>query len=253
MTYRYSDQARIEYFCDGFTILRSLIPPSLLSDLRTETDKARVIARQQGGPQTQRLQPVYAYDELNHQPFRDFSNLPELQATVRGILGNEHGVSEIMGVLLEPAKQAWATNWHRDWVHHIGSIDPVEFLKVMKNPLMFNQLNAALYDDHSLWVVPRSHDREDTEQEKSAFGAVPAPGPELTDSMTMEERERVCGDYCRKMPGAQQVSLLAGDCAFYRSCQWHIGTYVPYTKRATLHDGFYGPDDLAWQKALKAQ
>src|SRR5436305_21825 len=111
MSYRYTDQNREEYFTQGFTILRGLVPATLLSDLRRETDKAREIARAKNGPQTQRLQPVYAYDELNHQTFRDFLNLPEFQKTVFGILGSDHGQSDIMGVLLEPATSAWATNW----------------------------------------------------------------------------------------------------------------------------------------------
>jgi len=252
MSYQYTQQNRDEYFTQGFTILRGLIPPSLLTDLRRETDKARDIARAKYGPQTQRLQPVYAYDELNHQTFRDFLNLPELQATVNGILGDDHGQSDIMGVLLEPSSSAWATNWHRDWVHHDARVDKVDFEKVMMNPLMFNQFNAPLYDDHSLWVIPGSHNRLDTEAEKTAFGAIPVPAPKIDDSMSLAERELICSEYVRQMPGATPTALFAGDCAFYRSCQWHIGTYVPYTKRATLHDGFYGPEDLAWQLALKS-
>jgi len=251
MSYRYTNQNREEYLLDGFTVLRGLIPASLLADLRLETDKARVIAREQNGPQTQRLQPVYAYPELRHECFRDFLNLPEFVKTVYGILGDDHPQSEIMGVLLEPAGKPWATNWHRDWMHHNAKIDPVEFSKLMRNPLMFNQFNAALWDDHSLWVVPGSHDRDDTPEEIAAFGQVPVPPPSFKDHQSNEERELICGEYLRQMPGAHQVSLLAGDCAFYRSCQWHIGTYVPYTKRATLHDGFYGPDDLAWQAKIK--
>ena len=251
MSYKYTEQNRDEYFSQGFTIMRGLIPPSLLTDLRHETDKARDIARAKNGPQTQRLQPVYAYDELNHQAFRDFLNLPEMQATVLGILGADHGQSDIMGVLLEPASNAWATNWHRDWVHHDSRVDPIQFEKVMMNPLMFNQFNAPLWDDHSLWVVPGSHNRVDTPEEVSAYGSIPVPPPALADSMSLEERELVCSEYVRKMPGGISTALLAGDCAFYRSCQWHIGTYVPYTKRATLHDGFYGPEDLAWQQSVR--
>ena len=38
--------------------------------------------RRQRGPQAQRLQPVYAYDDLDHRSFRDFLNLPEMRATV---------------------------------------------------------------------------------------------------------------------------------------------------------------------------
>ena len=61
------------------------------------------------------------------------------------------------------------------------------------------------------------------------------------------ERELACLAYTRRMPGAVQVPLAAGDVAFYRAVGWHIGNYVPYIKRATLHDGFYGPDDRAWK------
>ena len=38
------------------------------------------------------------------------------------------------------------------------------------------------------------------------------------------------------MPGAVQLRLSAGDFALYRSSAWHIGNYVPYRKRATIHD-----------------
>ena len=116
---------------------------------------------------------------------------------------------------------------------------------------MFSQLNAALYDDHSLWVVPYSHSREDNEEEHSVFPKVPPPGPALTSNMTPAERESACLTYTRKMPGAKPVQLFAGDVAFYRACQWHIGNYVPYTRRATLHDGFYGPGDLQWQETVR--
>jgi ectoine hydroxylase-related dioxygenase (phytanoyl-CoA dioxygenase family) len=117
--------------------------------------------------------------------------------------------------------------------------------------LMFNQLNAALYDDHSLWVVPYSHGREDSTAERDIFPKVPPPGPSLTSTMTHAERESACLVYTRKMPGAVPVQLFAGDVAFYRACQWHIGNYVPYVKRATLHDGFYGPADLQWQETVR--
>jgi hypothetical protein len=106
MAFRYTEQNREEYITDGFTILRDLIPASLLADLRRETDRAREIARTKHGPQAQRLQPVYAYEELNAQTFRDFLGLEGMRATVEGILGPEHRQTDIMGVLLEPAEKA---------------------------------------------------------------------------------------------------------------------------------------------------
>lgn len=249
MTFCYSERNREEYHSLGLTVLRDAIPGALLADLRRETDTAREITRRENGPQAQRLQPVYRYPDLNPQPFRDFLALPELRRTVEEILGPEHAESDIMGVLFEPRETAWATPWHRDWGYNVPGIDLDAFFDAaLHKPGMFSQLNGALYDDHSLWVVPGSHNRRDTEAEQGAFGGrVPPPGPAVSGQMSAVERERVCRAYARGMPGAVQVGLGAGDVAFYRAVGWHVGNYVPYTKRATLHDGFYGPEDRAWQ------
>jgi hypothetical protein len=252
MGFVFTEQHREEYFRDGYTVLEGLIPPALLSDLRRQTDKARDIARRENGPNCQRLQPVYKYEELDHRPFTDFLRLPGLRAAVEDMLGSEHRESEIRGVLLEPAERAWCTAWHRDWGYNVPGIDVAAFFRHVNNPRMFNQLNAALYDDHSLWAVPRSHNREDTSEEREAFPRIPPPGPDLTDAMTPEQREAACTAYCRRMPGATPILLAAGDVAFYRNSTWHLGTYVPYIKRATLHDGFFGPEDLQWQAEVRA-
>src|SRR5690349_3336027 len=49
VTFRYSERNQEEYRRDGLTILRGLIPASLLTDLRREADKAREIARRERG------------------------------------------------------------------------------------------------------------------------------------------------------------------------------------------------------------
>jgi hypothetical protein len=251
MAFEYTEHNREEYFDAGFTVLRDLIPPSLLTDLRIETDKARDLARKLHGPRAQRLQPIYNYPELDYHPFHDFSALPELQRTVNEVLGDSHRESNIMGVLLEPAAECWCTHWHRDWGYNAPHVKLEPFFAAARDLQMFNQLNAALYDDHSLWVVPYSHNREDSSAEREVFPKVPPPGPELISSMSPAEREGACLAYTRKMSGATPVQLFAGDVAFYRACQWHIGNYVPYAKRATLHDAFYGPGDLKWQEMVR--
>src|SRR5689334_13472530 len=103
MSFHYTDRNRGEYVTDGFTIGRDRSRATRLADVRRETDTARESARAKHGVQARRLQPVYAYGELNAPPFRGFLALPELRATVAGILGPEHNQSNIMGVLLEPA------------------------------------------------------------------------------------------------------------------------------------------------------
>ena len=250
MAFRFTERHREEYLTNGVTILRGLIPAPLLSALRREADKGRALARAQQGPQVQRIQPVYAYAELDHRPFREFLALPELRACVEATLGRDHGPSEIMGILLEPRDAAWCTNWHRDWLN-VPGLDIDAFNQVRDNLRMFNQLNGALYDDHSLWVVPGSHHRADSEAEATVFPTVPPAPPEFPAHCSAVERELACTHYVRRMPGAVPVVLSAGDVAFYRATAWHIGTYVPYTKRATLHDGFYGPEDHAWRERMQ--
>ncbi|MES4793363.1 MAG: hypothetical protein C4321_10660, partial [Chloroflexota bacterium] len=184
MAFQYTDRHREEYERDGLTVLRGVIPPALVEDLRRESETARELARRRHGPQVQRLQPVYAYEELNSRPFRDFLELPGMRAAVENILGPTHAPSDIMGILLEPAEEAWCTGWHRDWGYNVSGLDLDEFFRVIRNLRMFNQLNGALYDDHSLWVVPGSHNRDDTAEERAAFPRVPPPGPALSPEMT---------------------------------------------------------------------
>ncbi|MGC4044997.1 MAG: hypothetical protein QM758_14495 [Armatimonas sp.] len=114
MSFAYSERNYDEYYTDGLTVLRGLIPPTLLADLRAQAEIARELARSISGPSAQRLQPVYKFSELDHQPFRDFLNLDGLRTTVLNILGPEHTASDIMGILFEPRDNAWCTHWHRD-------------------------------------------------------------------------------------------------------------------------------------------
>ena len=214
-----TEQHRLDYEGDGLTVLRGVIPPALLGDLRRGTDAAREIARHRGGPQVQRLQPVYAYEGLDHRVFRDFLDLPGLRTTVAGVLGPDYRTGDIMGVLLEPAEQAWTTGWHRDVIHNRSESNADEDRwRAVLNPRMFSQLNGALYDDHSLWVVPGSHRRRDSPREWATGTA----GPGLSDGLSAPERERACLAHVRRMPGGTPVGLFAGDVALYRATGWHV-------------------------------
>ena len=244
MKFQFTKQHHTEYVVHGLTILRGLIPSSLLADLRRETDTVREIARARHGPQAQRLQPVWSYEGFDHGPFRDFLGLPGLNDTVQGILGPEHCPSERMAVFLEPERKAWCGAWHRDW-GNVPGVDQDAFFRTAADIRMYNQMNAALYDDHSLWVVPGSDRRRDTDEERAAFPSLPPPVPELRSDITSAEREAACLEYAQIMPGGVPVMLFAGDVAFYRACIWHFGCYLPYARRATLHDSFLCDEDRA--------
>ena len=115
---------------------------------------------------------------------------------------------------------------------------------------LFNQLNCAIHEDHCTWVVPGSHLRGDLPRESARFPNGSMRGPEL-EGKSYEERERICLEYCESMPGAVCLHLNAGDFALYRNTLWHLGSYVPYTKRATLHDVIDTPEFIEWRKTAR--
>ena len=63
MAFQFSEEYIAQYYRDGYTILREILPPSLIRDLRRVTDAGRAIAREESGPQAQRLQPMERYVE----------------------------------------------------------------------------------------------------------------------------------------------------------------------------------------------
>jgi hypothetical protein len=246
MAFQLSDRHIEEYHTQGYTVFRGILPPGLIGELRRVTERVREIARERHGPQAQRLQPVASYD-LDQRPFDEFRDLPELRAAITALLSPRHtyGSREILGVLIEPADLPYCTAWHRDWRDNMRGLDPSEWEAVFQDLAYFNQLNVALYEDDCTWVVPGSHLRRDLPREEARFPERPPRGPDL-EGRTYEERERLCLGYCESMPGAARLRLNAGDCALYRNTLWHLGSYLPYRKRATLHDAVETPEFKAW-------
>ena len=89
-------------------------------------------------------------------------------------------------------------------------------------------------------------------RERAAFPTGSIPAPLLEEATCNEDRERACLEYCRRMPGAVCLHLDAGDFALYRNTLWHLGNYVPYGKRATLHDVVDTPEFIAWRQRVRS-
>lgn len=237
--FQFSEQHVEEFHAQGFTVFRGIVPPKLIDELRIECDKAAAVVRERDGANAQRFQPVAAFP-VNQKPFEEFQNLPQIHDAISRIFDFPFEMSglDLLGVLLEPANDPYCTQWHRDWRDNIQAIDLDAWQAQYQNPQLFNQVNCALYEDSCTWVVPGSHLREDTDAEVARFPTRPIPGPAL-DCLSPAERESVCLHYCQSLPGAQRLLLDAGDYCLYRNTLWHLGNYIPYRKRATLHDGVF--------------
>ncbi len=246
MSFTFSDQHVADFYRDGFTIFRSILPPALIRDLRRTTETARQIARQEQGAQAQRLQPLALYlDRLDHRTFQNYLELPVLVDAIQHTLSPDHHMAgfDTLAVLLEPAEQSWGVLWHRDISEQSPQVDAAEMRQLLRDPLFFIQVSCALYTDSSLWYVPGSHGRPDLERERAVADAAPR-----LEGMDEVEAERLCIEHARAMPGAVQTVLEPGDFMLYRTNAWHQGCYTPYRKRATLHDYIWNSAAEKWYR-----
>lgn len=249
MAFRFCESMCHQYWSLGYVVFRRILPASLLRDLRPEADKIRAIAREVGGPNAQRLQPIIRWrDRFNYKPFQDYVDLPELRDALQRLLGpaapgcnfvHSQPGQEYLGVLTEPTRPR-VHGWHRDGDGKLAAdMTPdqiAEIAAVRLRPTCDNQVNCAIYPDPCLWYVPGSHLRvHDLPGERPTWlhqkrNDLEPPG--ASDA----EIERAGLEECANFPGAVRLYLDAGDFAAYRSSGWHNGLYSPLQPRATIHD-----------------
>ena len=126
---------------------------------------------------------------------------------------------ELFNMLVNPAKSDFALSWHRDDCKpSTSSEEEHRILTEESAKLTGVQFNTALYTDECLVVVPRSHRR----------------------ARTPEERRITIDDpLSSNMPGAQTVVLKPGQTLFYNHQILHRGVYDSRATRRTLH-GLWG-------------
>lgn len=115
-------------------------------------------------------------------------------------------------MLVRPDKD-FALSWHRDDIPASATAEEEqEKLVPATEPRYHTQWNLSLVDnDTSLILVPKSHTRPRTDEERSA---------DLFEN---------------NMPGQLVVELNAGDVAFYDNNILHRGVYSAKKERVTLH------------------
>lgn len=120
----------------------------------------------------------------------------------------DHLTMELYNMLVRPDRD-FELRWHRDDIPATATGD--EEVQRLNKPNYHAQWNLALYDDSSLVLVPGSHKRARTDEERNA------------------------DPYEPDMPGQIKVDLKAGQVAFYNNNILHRGVYDSGKERMTLH------------------
>ncbi|CAG8961204.1 hypothetical protein HYFRA_00013260 [Hymenoscyphus fraxineus] len=223
---------------DGFVHIPSLLTPEQIQTLRTATTEVINVARAGKWPHVRTLPKQFppwpiepganpAANGIWGVQFLMHPSMPHAQTFIKNYFSNEivevvkellqcsddELVLELFNMLVRPDED-FELIWHRDDIPWKATKEEEEErLGVGKERerAWHAQWNLALYDDASLIVIPGSHARAKTEQERNA-------GPHETG-----------------LPGEITVLQKAGDILFYDNNILHRGKYDKGKERATLH------------------
>ncbi len=220
-----SDVEREQYRLEGYIILRGIIPSSQIEAMRA--DVRGLLERSAGGdgPDVpwinrekripERLGQLLRPEWIRPSFIQSLESGPFLPIA-REILGAEVRYS-LFGMLAGGDGKPYIQGWHRDLAPTSGEH---ERAILERNYRIFTQINAPLFPDRYLSIVPGSHLRPTT----------PA------------EREVLANDPTGDMPGQLTVETEPGDVAFYYSNLLHRGFNPNGALRWTMHHAFVRAD-----------
>ncbi|KAG7664193.1 uncharacterized protein J8A68_002297 [[Candida] subhashii] len=161
-------------------------------------------------------------------PFHDLYSDDKMLNLVSDILQIEKSEisMELLNMLINPLSD-FELDWHRDTIK--PSVTPEEEAQeLLMNPYAGAQFNLALTEDKCLIVIPGSHKRVRTAEEREK---------------TVDESRRT--EY---ISGEIVVELHPGDIVFYNNNILHRAAYQAKNKRITIH-GSYGNVELGKVRA----
>ncbi|KAL5501095.1 hypothetical protein ACEPAH_9482 [Sanghuangporus vaninii] len=228
-----SSPLKVAFDRDGYIIVDNLISGSQFAALQSACSRVisktrsgawphrRVVGKQflpfdNDNPDSWGVQHVM-HPDLGEPEFAKWYTSDALMDVVKQLLDceDEDLQMELFNLLINPEKHEFALRWHRDDVRENATEE--EEIKALALWHHGVQWNTALYEDPCLYVVPGSHAKPRTPEQRAL-------------SMTQEAPENPFD-----MPGAIQVVLKPGQTVFYNSNILHCASYTPHCPRATLH------------------
>jgi len=225
-----SDNHKQQFEETGYVIINGIIPDDQLEPLRQACDRVVVKARNGQWPHRRMVGvqfPPYLnvgddlwgvqhmmHPDLNEPIFAQWYGSEKLMDAIKELLDvkDDKFLIELFNMLVNPVLGNYSLMWHRDDIRPTVSDD--EEFRCLNLPRHGIQWNTALYPDDCLQVVPGTHKRIRTPEQRQI---------QLEDPFT---------DH---MPGAITVHLDVGQTLFYDHAILHRGVYDKNYKRATLH------------------
>jgi hypothetical protein len=218
----------------GFVIVRKLLSQDEILRYRQACEHVITLARSGRWPHLRTLPkqfPPWSQDPSNgiwgvqhllhpdlpgHDLFAESYFGDQVTGIASQLLGcrEDELVMELYNLLVRPDAD-FELRWHRDDIPPDATREEEErrllFGRTRSRAYAHTQWNLALFEDESLLVVPGSHRRARTDEERNA-----AP-------------------YERMLPGMMRVNLEPGDAVFYDNNILHRGVYLAEKERMTLH------------------
>ncbi|ODV76999.1 uncharacterized protein CANTADRAFT_56841 [Suhomyces tanzawaensis NRRL Y-17324] len=224
---------------NGFTVIRGFLSPQEVAQYLEASEAVVQLARdgdwphvrtrgKQFPPWPKNFSPdIWGVSGLLHPdlgklalPFHEVYSSDKILDVAGDILQiSKDGLSmELMNMLINPLTN-FGLDWHRDTIKpEVTEAEEAEQLADIGASAAGAQFNLALTEDKCLIVIPKSHNRV----------------------RTAEEREKtINGDRKEHISGQITVDLKPGDIVFYNNNILHRGEYDSSSKRITLH-GSYG-------------
>ena len=221
---------RQQFAEEGYNILRGVVPKAELEPLRHSIEhmvnRRKEISAQRrfpsdprGGDWESSAQPRLQFDtdcdEMSASAI-EFLLHENTLGVGQQLMEAEHVVPHQFACICSGSRDAGPMHWHRD----IGPGEPAPLRGMISNMEhhgpSYLQWNIALYDDSVFWIVPRSHRRINTDEERTQLAENPSV----------------------PLPGGIPVELNAGDGVVYTHLLLHWGSYYSSKMRRTLHPGY---------------
>jgi hypothetical protein len=221
MEYTLSAAEKDQYRQEGYVILRGIIPPEEIEALRADVQDLVECSAAGRGPELPWINREKRIPERLGLLLRPGWTRPAFVASLeRGpyfplsaqILGTAVRYS-LFGMLAGGDGKPYVQGWHRDLAPTEGEN---ELAVLERNHRVYTQINAPLFPDRYLTIVPGSHLRR----------------------TTAAEREVLARDATGQMPGQLMVETKPGDVAFYYSNLLHRGFNPTGAMRWTMHHAF---------------